>query len=160
MDPASKGSAIQALRQLALRLGSLSPIQTKQLALLGMALGAAYSLREAVERGYTDKTGPRDLVAYRDYLRSRALVFACPDWNASSLDVSEYFLNSAILRIAVLSELLDKYAGTRRDLARSIRREANRFKHELTSLSTHRTVTLSDTIRTLEQLVELIEDIC
>jgi hypothetical protein len=148
------------LSELAGRLGQLSPVEASQLSLVALGLGAIYSLREAIRGGYRDNQDPKVAAAYREYLQAQARAIASPDSDDSTLDIAEYFFNSALLRIAVLNERINRQSGNMRDVARPVRREVNRLKHAIAGVDSGRTVTLEDAVRCLTDLVEITEAAC
>lgn len=67
--------------------------------------------------------------------------------------LSGFYMNSALLRLALLSERIGKHGGERRDIPR-LRRLANRIKHEPSAqMGGAWNYTLVDAVEALEELL-------
>lgn len=127
---ASIAADAATIRTLATRLLKLTPRDSNQIALLGFMVGVLYSLERTVAFGFDDARMKLDAGVERAEHR-RALEAL---ENASSLDapwLSGFYLDSAIMRLSALNERIGKYLGTRRDVAREIRKVVNRIKHDI-----------------------------
>ncbi len=152
------------VRALAERLAQLSPPTEDEQAVLGFAVGAAYSIERATQLGAQAEFVVAD---YGDQLRSAALAVSegkepSPGW------LRNYHLNSAVQRLDALRERLQKITG-RPSLggkhwrpakyeAERIGDDVNKMKHELASfLKDGRRATLRDAERVLERVVAGLE---
>jgi hypothetical protein len=158
--PRTEEKLDRLLRGIAGRLAKLSPRDAEQVSLIALALGAIYSLLEAIDRGYRDIEGARTTSDYWDYLRAAAEALTSPASNHRAGDVAEYFFNSGLIRIAILSECTDKYLGVRRDVAWPVRREVNLLKHKISGIESGRMVSLIDAIGFFTELVDLVAMAC
>jgi hypothetical protein len=151
-------------RDLAARLARLSARTEDEQALLGFALGAAYSIDRATQLG-----APADFVVaeYGGELQSAAQAVADGDEPPSGW-FRNYYLNSAVQRLDALHERLGKFRGVRslggkhwrpaKYEAERIGDDVKQMKHDLGSfLKQGRRATLRDAERVLERVVAGLE---
>ena len=152
-----KSDQLDTLSSLAKRLENLTPRNDEEIALVGFLVGAIYSLREATkisDKGYSDEhlepTYPKIL------MKEIGSLAECNDVS-DSIWLSGYFFNSGLYRISALNERIDKYVGTQANLAMDVRREVNRFKHDVEGVLGGRKVTIDDALSGLKKLVQSLE---
>jgi hypothetical protein len=153
----NKADQINALTSLASRLKSLVPKNDEEIALVGFCVGAIYSLSEATrisDSGYSDEHLEAD---YPKVLMNEIETLSEGKVISDSIWLSGYYFNSGLYRISALNERIDKYIGQQSDLARGVRREVNRFKHDVEGVLGGRTVGMDDALNGLEKLVLSLE---
>jgi hypothetical protein len=153
----NKSDQLATLSSLAKRLESLIPRNDDEIALVGFLVGAIHSLREATQisdKGYSDEhLDP----TYSKILMKEINTLAKGNDVSDSIWLAGYFFNSGLYRISALNERIDKYLGTQADLATDVRREINRFKHDVEGVLGGRKVTMDDALAGLEKLVQSLE---
>ena len=150
----NKTEQIDFLAAIANRLNGLAPANDEELALVGFAVGAIYSLQEATrisEDGYSDEHLDPE---YPQTLMTQIASLSAGEEIADSPWLSGYFFNSGLYRIAALNERVDKYIGSRSDLAGDVHHEVNRLKHRVEGVIGGRNVGISEAQEGLEKLVE------
>ena len=149
-----KTEQLDALKSLTIRLKDLKPGNDEEIALVGFAIGAIYSLREATrisEVGYSDEHLEPD---YPQILMKQIEMLSEEKDPSDSPWLSGYFFNSGLYRVAALNERIDKYVGTQANLAKDVRDEVNRLKHDVEGVIGGRNVGMDETLQGLEKLVQ------
>lgn len=146
---------------------------------LDYALGALFGLARAHELGFRDRTGAHFSV-YRPHLANYALKIP-KNQSVNRLWMAGFYFNSAIQRIAaafdrvpqMLGAKKKKKVGTKRvstsakermtevnhsafDKWQKVYDEVNAFKHDPEGRAAGRTVTMTDSIESFEQMLNLL----
>ena len=148
---------VESIQKLARRLAVLPAAGNDEQALLGFAVGAAYSLETAVRFGYT--VGATAGARYLEDIRCAARAVSQGKPPATSEWMAGFYFNSCLLRLAALSERIGKYAtGNKWDLTPKVRRDVNHMKHDIdVLLAEGREATLHDAKQGLDEIVTALE---
>ena len=151
-----KEQQLDAVNQVASQISALRPANDSELALIAHLVGAAHSLRKAVDispDGYSDEHALPD---FRDRVMATATAIASPDASVDPRWEAGYFFNSALMRIASVNDRLGKYEGDRPDFTPEVRREVNRIKHDVEGILAGRQVGLDDALSSLSELSSVL----
>ena len=150
-------SDVAKIRALAAKLLALTPRDSNQIALMGFMVGVLYSLDRAVAFGFDDSRmkldAPVERAEHRRTLEAleRGLSLDAP-WLAG------FYLDSAIMRLSALNDRIDKYLGTKQDVAAKIRSVVNRIKHDVDAgIGSGWMIRIADVIKASEDLCALLE---
>lgn len=148
-DPRGRLKALTAV------LRTSSAQDDSDLAIRGLAIGAAYSLAQALQLGYRDP-GKKWAKEYRQELVEAAAALA-DGRRAPTEWLARYYFNSALVRLAAASDRLAKVKQNRKRKP-GIRDEVNIFKHEFGGLVDHpRSVDMASALEELSLLTSVIE---
>ena len=138
-------------------MAKLPALGNNEQALLGFAVGAAYSLETAVRLGYA--VGATGGQQYLEDIRSAARAVSQGKAPSTGEWLAGFYFNSCLHRLAALSERIGKYAaGEKWDLTPKVRRDVNHMKHDIDILLAEgREATLNDAARGLDEIVTALE---
>jgi hypothetical protein len=142
------------------RLACLDASGLDEQALYGFAVGAAYSLAQAVRLGYRGE-GPAD--GYAAEVRAAADAISKGEPPTAGAWLAGYYFNSSLQRLAAAAERIGKYTSGRKWVpSRAVRDDVNQMKHGVgtgtgTLLSEGREATLEDACNTLREVVDALE---
>lgn len=139
----------------------LVPTDAAQQAIVGFLIGAVYSLRRAIDLGFADRTGSKIVPDYTQELqRVASKLSSSGDLSDERAWSSGFYFNSALHRIAALSECIGTYLHGRPYLTPDVRREVNRFKHALDRVvRDSRTVGLAEAVAAVCRLTDLYKSV-
>jgi hypothetical protein len=148
---------LQQLTSAATAIARLVPVDADQQAVVGFLVGAVYSLRRAIDLGFADRTGSKVVADYPQELqRIASRLASSSDLSDEQAWSSGFYFNSALNRIAALSECIGKYLHDRPDLTPNVRRQVNRFKHALDCVVREgRTVGLAEAVAAICSLTDI-----
>jgi hypothetical protein len=145
-------SASSRIRSLARNAEHLVPSSRAEQAILGHFLGALYGLAKANALRVRDRSGDALPTGYAAELRRVARSIG----DGRSLnDVSwlaDFYLNSALYRLAAVGERLPKYAGHNRRLVKDVSEDVNQMKHRVEGLLGGRRVGLNRALAAAERV--------
>ena len=148
---------LETVRRLASRMAALRPTTPSEIALLAFMAGTLYCLDRAVELRFDDARMTPDLtkapVELHETFTAVAGASAVPEaW------LSGFYFDSAIMRISALNERIDNYLGTKRDVARKVRKVVNKLKHAVDAgIAAGWRVRFADVLRAADDLCGLLE---
>jgi hypothetical protein len=140
-------------------LATLNTDIKEELSLLGTLLGALYGLQRAVELDFLDRTGSALPTDYTAELSDVARQIARGKV-AESQWLAGFYFNSAIHRLAALNERLTKYVfGSKKDVCADLRKENNKFKHEIEGLISGREIDIPKAVSAVTKLAQVMKNV-
>ena len=118
------------VRDLAARLAALRPATAPDVALYGFMAGALHALERAEQLGYNRARAQPDLASFQSEFR-RTLKAIGKGVERPRPWLAGFYFFAALMRLAALNERLDKRFDKRLDIAKGVRREVNKLKHDL-----------------------------
>jgi len=148
---------LETVRRLAGRMAALRPTTPEEIALLAFMAGTLYGLGRAVELRFDDARMTPDIPKapseLRDTFAANAGGSAPPDaW------LSGFYFDSAIMRISALRERVNKYLGTKPDVAQKVHNVVNKLKHDVDAdIAVGWSIRFADVLKAAEDLCGLLE---
>lgn len=129
--------------------------------LVGLLLGAVFSLENAISLNYEDRTGENLPRNYIEELRKIAKRIELNEELEEREWLAGYYFDSAVQRLAALNERVSKYIfGKKQDISSVIRREVNRMKHDIEGILSGRTANVEDALKASLNIAELLKKYC
>lgn len=154
-----KTKSSDRLQKLARAAACLSPTSRADQAILGHYLGALHGLTKAEALHVRDRSGDALPAEYSDELRRVALAIGRGRAPRDVAWLGDFYLNSALYRLASVSERLAKHAGQDRRLVKDVSEEVNRMKHRIEGVLAGRSVGFERTISAAEKVGRVLESI-
>jgi len=154
---------LEELRAISKRISLLKPTNTTELSLLSLFIGALYGLNKSITLNYTNRTGENLPPNYIDELKIVASQLA----GGKVVDIQEwlagFYHNSALHRLNVLNERINKYVYGNRHQAekerineKKVRPIVNKMKHNVNGVLDTESVEISEAVALLLQLESLL----
>jgi len=152
-----RNDMLSRLHEIANRLSKIHPQGNAEIAIVNLMAGAAYALHQAAELDYDDnRANPNPDASKQEFKRSAINISkgVSPEhtWLAG------FYLNSALLRMAPISERINKHTHTEHDIPK-VHRLVNKIKHVSDAqIGQAWHVTLVDAVDALDVLCKRLED--
>lgn len=147
------------IQSLARSAGKLSAVNRADQAILGHFLGALHGLRRAEALHVRDRSGDALPPTYSDELRRVARAIGRGGVPRDLEWLGDFYLNSALYRLASVAERSAKRAGQDRRLVKDVSEEVNRMKHGVEGVLAGRSVGFDRAVSAAEKVYKILESV-